>query len=602
MTNTWDLTPELDPAARRRLQRIERRMEALLAMRFRRQAKASLPGLLKLARARARKPENEHVAAADPDPALEAEIHATFKGGFTAQEMRIWQDHVEEAYTQGRQASAVSIGLASGNERFTLVNRESRRMLQEHTRLIIDSVDTTTRSRLGWALSQGLEEGEHLDGLQRRVEGVLGEGGYRARMTAQTETINSYALGTEETARELGVTHMRWENGQERACPICVALHGAIKELNGTYSQGGYERRRPPAHPNCRCAQDPYFEDPESDNPLKPSKEAIEEAEDLTEAQRVALRRMILDPKNKTREEAIEQFLQFYPNSSRASIARAVGDSPAPAPRAADLKKRFGARQEELLRLREESHQRLDDLSKALRGEEEDFGDDDSPVALARRAAINKRIDATLTQHRAINKNLARLSDEVKDAVRSDFPSLAQIDVDPNLEVPQILEGVDSFRSLVGSGILDEGYVPIRWHAEKNVRAHYRPNFGDIWMGANARAKAVVHELGHWLEDQSIRIQDLRRDFIQRRLRPGEEPQKLRDLLNNDFYRDDEIAYRDEFSNPYIGKVYEYSGGSEVISMGLQYIEEDSIGFLLSDPDHFDFMMDVLDEVRVAIP
>lgn len=73
----------LEELTRNCLRQIERRMEALLRIRFQRQAGKSLRGLMQLARDRVRVEEFEF---AEPDDVLMADIYATFKGTFTARD------------------------------------------------------------------------------------------------------------------------------------------------------------------------------------------------------------------------------------------------------------------------------------------------------------------------------------------------------------------------------------------------------------------------------------------------------------------------------------------------------------------------------------
>ena len=81
----------------------------------------------------------------------------------------------------------------------------------------------------------------------------------RAFLIARTETIRSLSAGQQASwrvARDAGyipkTSLQRWSVvGDDRLCPICIALSG-VKRLIGKQFPGGVYH--PPAHPACRCA------------------------------------------------------------------------------------------------------------------------------------------------------------------------------------------------------------------------------------------------------------------------------------------------------------------------------------------------------------
>ena len=122
-------------------------------------------------------------------------------------------------------------------------------------------------------------------------------------------------------------------------------------------------------------------------------------------------------------------------------------------------------------------------------------------------------------------------------------------------------------------------------------------------------ARVIVHELGHWLEDLSTEIQKSVVQFLKRRTK-NEVPRPLRDIVPGSNYDKSEIAVVDDFIDPYIGSYYSVKNrksgkidwdaidGSEVISLGLQYLYEDPVRFAQQDPDMFDFIFDAIREGR----
>jgi hypothetical protein len=64
-------------------------------------------------------------------------------------------------------------------------------------------------------------------------------------------------------------------------------------------------------------------------------------------------------------------------------------------------------------------------------------------------------------------------------------------------------------------------------------------------------------------------------------------------LTGDKRYPDDEIAIKDNFFHPYIGKIYA-KGETEIMSMGLEFMSTDPKGFAKADPDYFKFIFNTL--------
>jgi len=105
-----------------------------------------------------------------------------------------------------------------------------------------------------------------------------------------------------------------------------------------------------------------------------------------------------------------------------------------------------------------------------------------------------------------------------------------------------------------------------------------------ITPGSNFTKTTLWHELAHHLEaDPAAR--NAANGFLLKR-RESEETYSLKSLTGNPGYKNDEYAYKDEFIDHYIGKVYSH-GDTEVFSMGLQYLSNpaDAAMMLVRDPE-----------------
>lgn len=127
----------------------------------------------------------------------------------------------------------------------------------------------------------------------------------------------------------------------------------------------------------------------------------------------------------------------------------------------------------------------------------------------------------------------------------------------------------------------------------KQGRAYYHPGKKEIRIAEPNGTGVYVHELAHHLEHENPAVSALTKAFIKARSPEGARPKKLRDLTGHK-YGHDEITLEDEFSSPYVGKIYRGSNSTEVLTMGVQFLYEDPIGFAERDADYFEFIIGVI--------
>ena len=131
-------------------------------------------------------------------------------------------------------------------------------------------------------------------------------------------------------------------------------------------------------------------------------------------------------------------------------------------------------------------------------------------------------------------------------------------------------------------------------------RAHYRPSSGVVALAPHNPTRVAVHELGHAIETQMPGALKAAQNFLAHRV--GAEPLKsLRQLYGrgygvNEMGREDDFGkhFKDRREALYVGK--HYAGGwTEVISMGLEALYSDPIGFAQADPEYCGFILGILD-------
>lgn len=126
-------------------------------------------------------------------------------------------------------------------------------------------------------------------------------------------------------------------------------------------------------------------------------------------------------------------------------------------------------------------------------------------------------------------------------------------------------------------------------------RAAAQPTTGVVYVAGTFSKQIFFHELAHVLEDDE-RTRALANRFLDHRTERTEDGKNkvvsLASLTGNSGYKRDEVAYKDSFIDPYVGKYYR-DRITEVFSMGMQYFNSpESMAVLAEkDPDHFNLML-----------
>jgi len=154
-------------------------------------------------------------------------------------------------------------------------------------------------------------------------------------------------------------------------------------------------------------------------------------------------------------------------------------------------------------------------------------------------------------------------------------------------------QGVAEFNNLVSK---DLSIISVSMRTTSQNRSYYDNNNG-VYLNKNRPVSTVIHELGHHLEHSDPYVFEKALQFYDKRTQ-GEKAEKLSTLTGIKSYKSYEKARKDNFVSPYMGKEYLDKNGNrvatEIISMGMEYMWKDPVGFSQADPDYFDFMIDVL--------
>lgn len=154
-----------------------------------------------------------------------------------------------KAGEHGGQAALDKIGIVGT---FVMKNQDLLDYFEDHTRLLIDSVDDYTKEWIAGQIQHGVDNFMTPDEIASTlIDEGLGISGVRADRIVLTETANAMSVVELEAAARNGVTEMIWRTSvDDRVCPICLPLEGEKVNIGQLF---GGEYDAPPAHVSCRC-------------------------------------------------------------------------------------------------------------------------------------------------------------------------------------------------------------------------------------------------------------------------------------------------------------------------------------------------------------
>lgn len=159
----------------------------------------------------------------------------------------------------------------------------------------------------------------------------------------------------------------------------------------------------------------------------------------------------------------------------------------------------------------------------------------------------------------------------------------------------KLLTGLTAFKKMVGVNTIDGKTLKMASLDASFGKAADRSFYGrgGIYMADKAPVEVVVHEAAHWLEESDPKIHAKVQKFFESRT-AGEKWQKLSELTGNSNYGDNEVAKPDKWPKPYMGKRANSDKNSEILSMGMEMMYKDPVGFARTDPEYFAFIHNTL--------
>lgn len=511
--------------------------------------------------------------------------------------------------------------------------------LQEGSPLkkLLDNTGEGASDEVGKALLEGLALGKGPRDIARNARAALGGNMARALTIARTETLRSYREASRQTyaANPNIVKKWKWLCAKTaRTCAVCWASNGEEFDTD----------QHMPTHPNCRCAMVPVtvsWADYAADNGIPMPPEGWPSSPDLDKL--VGDGPSLFDKLSEEDQRRILGHSKYEhykagafglkdligrsndPDWGRGRHERSLSEMgldrvpfsrksqpPTAAPPASEAE----AARNQITELQQAAQARINDLNNQVAALEAEYKD----LMAEYTGLMNKsyNIGGTLTEEEAARLAIVKQQRLDHLAAMSAAQEAARLEAETLVARQRALlyvsdpasvrvlgtknalnrhkDGIDEFNKLVSSGTIGNRrnfpYQNVEIHSRlSNTGRSYYDNRGGVFMQQDSD-RVVVHELGHWWEDQNYEAHKAVLEFLDRRT-AGESPQWL-----GPGYGRQEVARPDNFIRAYMGKDYVDRQGNryatEVVSMGLEYFHSDPHTLATQDPDYFDFIYNLV--------
>jgi hypothetical protein len=438
----------------------------------------------------------------------------------------------------------------------------------------VTRINDTTRDQLRTLITQAVENGwswnRTAEAITERYKDFAGAPLFpsrtfrsRAEMVAAYEIGDAYEAGSEAQALALaaeGVTMEKsWlDAGDARVRPAhrANAAAGWIP-LDATFPDGS---RRSPTDAGCRCAV------------AYRAREAVP-GDDATGAGGPDAAAVALAPIDS---------LSMRPEYIGRGVAESVFQSDA-SERARQRAMKLSARWDRYTRLGDAALDLDLQIALAIEGKQPE----------ERIVALEKQLKRTAILRRKAYDHYhagARAALALPEARRSTFTATVTLAGRSQTAAREVL---DEVRQMVSATTLP-GDVRVRVARTLDSERAYATGSNVFLTGSpyEHMGSSLFHEMGHVIEDNNEMVSELAWAFHRRRTR-GESPVALNELAEYPTYDAAELTWRDEFIDPYMGKVYT-TGATEIVSTGLQYMRHSPEDLAARDPDYFHFMYHLL--------
>lgn len=476
---------------------------------------------------------------------------------------------------------------------------------------IWNKVSATTRKALQTTIRRGLTEGDSLSDLTKRIQAELTHySKYEARRVARTETTAAMNFGQQAERDELGIEYKEWVStidnrtrGQQPKAQFDHLEPAGQTVVNGKPFIVSGEQLMFPGDISlgasggnvihCRCAGVGAWPEgtltggsgkarPKFTTPPKMS------ADDATS---YAVSRLIEQEQNspltKQRIKQVVGLLKKHEEKLEKARLKTL-EVPDKINTAHTVVKKLD---EQIIR----DEYRLN-LAKAMGATKEEM------------AAIRKDGRKTIKALQSAKKKYERLTigyeesliKSVQSGSRPNVELVFDAGVSPEMRAKAekaagYIKGITSYEST--------GHLQYNVKVTTELRSHYDNDTRTLFMNPDAKIPTYVHEMAHGVEHQGnyfaeskgflhFRTQHNVPAILKKRF-PGSKFEPYEASLEDEFFRawphTDKLRDR---RGAYVGKYY--TKNTEVMSMGVELLYADPVGFARRDPEFFRFVIGVL--------
>jgi hypothetical protein len=190
--------------------------------------------------------------------------------------------------------------------------------------------------------------------------------------------------------------------------------------------------------------------------------------------------------------------------------------------------------------------------------------------------AVGKEIlDGALAKSSSATKIYYNVTNELKDRIKASgfdveewVETITYTDAQGNkLSVPE----ESSFKSVLFDAAILAGTAPSLEKARYDSKSRAFANEDSITVSELNFKSEIFHEFAHHVEDSDFDAAVATRQWRDSRA-SSDDLVLMRELTGNPNYRDSEVGYRGNYVHPYVGKVYQNSGATEVLSVGFEHL------------------------------
>ena len=515
-----------------------------------------------------------------------------------------------------RAGSEVREKLGLDPDEWRVVDKNTHKKIREAAFNFSASTNKTTSLKLDAALEAlraeliagVVTEGESIAKLTKRVKSVFTEASTsRARRIAATEASRAVHSAALESAHQSGVVQGKRWLLSSNACPLChqLAASSASVPLGNAFGKVGSnpaysEIQCPPGHPGCRCSLtlvlSPEYDGSKTDATVL----------DLNEGEVPAFEpKPAAEPKQPEIPAAIEPArIPPGPIGERVKAYR-EGPGKAKIDALAGIDPTLDeARLKGLDKARDDARQILD---KLRRRKKKATAEEIAEAEKAWREAGDLAHEYTFEKHRVAGQALEVLSQGPDARAHLTTRTLDGKPLPANAATAERWLG-----RVLATNPAHPGGIEASYAIDPEVRANYSKDRREIRLKPDQNADVIIHEFGHGIEHQWPDVDRRSREFLDHRMAGSDERvERLDKLFPGRGFRDHEVGRGDHFGRAfdqdpvdafYCGKEYRRIAddprsryATEILSMGIQKLHEDPIGFARKDPEYCAFVLGILD-------